>query len=137
MDFKAINRNVWLGVLPWGLSRALPVFLMLLFGQDIVELITTYIPTWLTGGLKVAGAMLPAVGIGILLRYLPTPKYISYLILGFAAAAYLGTPILGVAIIGVALAILAYKDFLGKSNRMELADGVNGRGGIEDDEYED
>lgn len=137
MDFKAINRNTWLGMLPWGLSRGLPVFLMLLFGQNIVELITSYVPVWLTGGLKVAGAMLPAVGIGVLLRYLPTKKYIAYLILGFAVAAYLGVPMLGVAIIGMALAILAYKDFMDKE--AVVVTSVNGstQGGVADDEYED
>lgn len=34
-------------------------------------------------GLKVAGGLLPALGISILLRYLPIKKNISFLILGF------------------------------------------------------
>lgn len=136
MDFKAITRNVWLGALPWGLSRALPVFLMLLFGQNIVELITTYVPAWLTGGLKVAGAMLPAVGIGVLLRYLPTKKYIPYLIGGFFTAAYLGVPVLGVAVIGMAFAIYEYSKIM--NQELETANaGHVVQGGMEDDEFED
>ncbi len=67
------------------------------------------VPTWLTDGLKVAGGILPVVGIAILLRYLPTKKFISYLIIGFLAAAYLKMPMLGVALLGAALAILNYK----------------------------
>ncbi|MBE6107941.1 MAG: PTS sugar transporter subunit IIC [Erysipelotrichaceae bacterium] len=136
MDFKGITRNVWLGALPWGLSRALPVFLMLLFGQNIVELITTYVPAWLTGGLKVAGAMLPAVGIGVLLRYLPTKKYIPYLIGGFFIAAYLGVPVLGVAVIGMAFAIHEYSKIM--NHELEPAAAGHGvQGGMEDDEFED
>ena len=137
MDFKGITRNVWLGALPWGLSRALPVFLMLLFGQNIVELITTYVPTWLTGGLKVAGAMLPAVGIGVLLKYLPTQKYIPYLIGGFFVSAYMNVPVLGVAILGMALAIHAYSSYMNKETATVTMVNNNAQGGITDDEFED
>ena len=38
---------------------------------------------WLGTGLTVAGAVLPAVGFAILLRYLPVKKHIAYLIMGF------------------------------------------------------
>ena len=81
--------------------------------------------------------MLPAVGIGVLLRYLPTKKYIAYLILGFAVAAYLGVPMLGVAIIGMALAILAYKDFMNKEAVAVTSVNCSTQGGVADDEYED
>lgn len=53
--------------------------------------------------------ILPVVGIAILLRYLPTNKFVAYLIIGFVAAAYLKVPMLGVALIGVALAIIYFK----------------------------
>lgn len=82
MDFKAIGRNTWLGSSSWGLSRALPVFLMLIFGQNLVNLIVDYMPEWLDGGFTVAGG-LSAVGNAILLRYLPVKSYISYLLVGF------------------------------------------------------
>lgn len=36
-DYKGIERNYLLGVFPWGLSRALPVFLALAFGGGLVE----------------------------------------------------------------------------------------------------
>lgn len=56
-------------------------------------------------GLKVAGGMLPALGIAILLRYLPIKKNMSFLIIGFFLSAYLSVPVLGVALVGVAIAI--------------------------------
>ncbi|WP_240404860.1 PTS mannose/fructose/sorbose/N-acetylgalactosamine transporter subunit IIC [Lactobacillus jensenii] len=106
---KIASRTAYLGVLTWGLSRAIPVFILLVIGNDIVKTILRIVPTWLTDGLKVAGGILPVVGIAILLRYLPTKKFISYLIIGFLAAAYLKMPMLGVALLGAALAILNYK----------------------------
>ena len=106
---KVASRNAYLGFLAWGLSRAIPVFILLVIGNDVVKTILRVVPVWLTNGLKVSGGILPVVGIAILLRYLPTKKFISYLIIGFLAAAYLKMPMLGVALLGAALAILNYK----------------------------
>ena len=137
LDFKAIGRNTWLGALSWGLSRAIPVFLMLIFGQSIVTAITDYIPTWLSTVLSVAGGLLPAVGIAILLRYLPTKDYISYLLIGFFAASYLSVPMVGVAILGAALAMIAYKQQIEKSNNVAVVNGNTVKEGLLDGEYED
>ncbi len=98
-----------LGVFTWGLSRAIPVALCLVFGSQLVSTFVENFPTWLTSGLKVSGGLLPAVGIAILLRYLPTKDYLPYLIIGFVLAAYLKVPMLGVALAGFALALLFYK----------------------------
>lgn len=77
---KVASRNAYLGFLAWGLSRAIPVFILLVIGNDVVKTILRVVPVWLTNGLKVSGGILPVVGIAILLRYLPTKKFISYLI---------------------------------------------------------
>lgn len=98
-----------LGIVTWGLSRAIPVFFALYFGNDIVQNILSISPEWLLGGLKVAGSVLPALGVAILLRYLPVQNFIGYLLIGFVVAAYLSVPMLGVAIVGAGLAIINYK----------------------------
>ncbi|WP_462410442.1 PTS mannose/fructose/sorbose/N-acetylgalactosamine transporter subunit IIC [Neobacillus sp. Marseille-QA0830] len=137
-NIAAIKRNVILGALPWGLSRAIPVFIMLVFGQNIVDFIVKEMPNWLMGGLKVSGGILPVVGIAILLRYLPTTKFVSYLIIGFVAAAYLKVPMFGVALIGLALAIMYFKQNYNK--QMAMAGGLTAStmgGENEDGEYED
>ncbi|KRL63539.1 PTS mannose/fructose/sorbose/N-acetylgalactosamine transporter subunit IIC [Lactobacillus psittaci] len=108
-DTQGVARNGILGFLSWGFSRAIPVFILLVIGNDVVKTILRIVPSWLTDGLKVSGGILPVVGIAILLRYLPTKKFISYLIIGFLAAAYLKVPMLGVALLGGALAILHYR----------------------------
>ena len=66
-------------------------------------------PLWFISGLTLAGRMLPAVGIAMLLRYMPVKKYINYLLIGFAIAAFLKVPIVCVAIIGFALAFDLFK----------------------------
>lgn len=137
-NYKAIERDYLLGALPWALSRAIPVFLALAFGQKLVQAIADALNgswAWLGSGLSLAGGTLPAVGFAILLRYLPVKKHISYLILGFTitmlfsvifgnvqtlgaglsaaskdfAGAFNGMPMLAIALIGFALAILHYK----------------------------
>src|SRR5699024_12340369 len=105
----SVSLNTWLGALPWGLSRAIPVFLTLSFGQNLVDVVLDYAPDWLMGGLSVAGGLLPAVGLAILLGYLPTVDNIHYLIIGFFLAAYIEVLMIGVALVGLAIAILAYK----------------------------
>lgn len=109
MEDHKIPRLVLSGSIFWGLSRALPVFLMLIVGDEAVVAITNNLPLWLMNGLKTAGGVLPVVGVAILLRYLPTKNFIPYLLLGFFMAAYLGVPMLGVSLIGLVAAILVYK----------------------------
>ena len=125
---KAARMGLW-GLLPTSLSRMIPVFVALVFGSQIVESIVHYMPDWLMSGLQVAGGLLPALGIAILLRYLPVKSNIPYLIIGFVVAAYLGISVLGAALIGLALAILGYQQ-LNKNdndtNEPALADGGMG-----------
>lgn len=98
-----------LGLIPQSLSRMLPVLLALVFGSLFVQSVVEAMPVWLMSGLKTAGGILPALGIAILLRYLPISKNIAYLLIGFVAAAYLNVPVFGVALIGLAMAILVFQ----------------------------
>ncbi|MGO2082952.1 MAG: PTS mannose/fructose/sorbose/N-acetylgalactosamine transporter subunit IIC [Vagococcus sp.] len=165
MDYKKIERNYLMGALSWSLSRALPVFLAIAFGGEAVNTVVHYLNTdlkWLGDGLSTAGAILPAVGFAILLRYLPVKKHIAYLILGFVITALLttvfgniqavggvvgtlskdftqilnGLPMLGIALIGFALAYLQYKRAIetpvATSNGLTISDSMEGE--IEDDE---
>jgi len=131
-DEKGIQLNNVLGIIPWGLSRGLPVFFLLAFGQGLVDSILHVVPVWLLDGFKIAGGLLPVVGFAILMRYLPVKKTPQYLILGFVLAAYVGqlSPLtsavlkdsalttsagsiglttLGVSLIGLVLALSTYQ----------------------------
>ena len=133
LDTKGVTRMNLMGIIPWGLSRALPVLLVLIFGQGFIEVVLKYIPEWLMGGLKVAGGLLPLVGISILLRYLPVKKYLAYLILGFALVAYFNLPMIGVATMGAVIALLIFKSRTDKAPQVVMAASTIG----EDDEYEE
>lgn len=134
----AAARNALLGTFTWGLSRAVPVFILLLVGNDVVKAILKVVPTWLTDGLKVSGSILPVVGIAILLRYLPTKRFISYLAIGFIAAAYMKIPMLGVALLGAALAYIHYQNEVKDLDKKQKVATVsaNESGEYENDEGE-
>ena len=109
-NYKGIERMHYCGVLCTMCTSGIPVLLTVIFGPKLVGGIINYIPDWLSSGLSIAGGLLPAVGIGLLLRYLPVKSYFGYLIAGFVAAVYLNVPILGVALIGFAIALIIYKN---------------------------
>ncbi|MGL6207445.1 MAG: PTS mannose/fructose/sorbose/N-acetylgalactosamine transporter subunit IIC [Lactobacillus panisapium] len=133
-DEIGVERNIIFGMFPWGLSRAVPVLLMLLVGKSTIQTVVNALPTWLTAGLSAAGGILPVVGIAILLRFLPTKKFIAYLFIGFFLAAYIKVPMLGVAIIGVAMAIIYYKQ---TDNNFATNNATEGGQENEFGEYED
>lgn len=131
-DYRKVELGNVLGVIPWGLSRALPIFICLFFGEDLVNSILSASPEWILSGLKVAGGLLPAIGVGILLRYLPVKKYAAYIILGFVAATYMEVEILGVALIGLSAAIIVFNKRKEEGNKVIIT--ANEGGTIEDDE---
>lgn len=127
---KGINLMNHLGIIPWSLSRFLPVFVFLLAGQGLVDTIMKYVPEVIMNGFKLAGGMLPMVGFAILLRYLPVTKKPQYVILGFVLAAYMGLTTLGVALIGLVAALIVYQSAISSKSTA----GATVSGG---DDYED
>lgn len=99
-----------LGIIPWTLSRLIPVSIGLIFGDTVITTINAFIPNWFMNGLKAAGALLPAMGIAILMRYLPLKSYFPYFIIGFVAIAFSSgnMSVLGIALLGFAFASLHY-----------------------------
>jgi len=107
-NYKGVERCNVLGIFPWTISRVIPVFIGLAFGEQVVNAINDWIPIWVMNGLKAAGAILPAMGIAILMRYLPIKTYWPYFIIGFVLLAYGAQffSVLGVALVGLALAAI-------------------------------
>lgn len=103
-----ILANWWCGTICFGLSRGISCLICLLVGPELIATLAGIIPAQINAGLKIATNMMPAVGLAILLRYLPTRKFVHYLLFGFALTAYFGAPSLAVAIIGVFLAVIHY-----------------------------
>lgn len=64
-------------------------------------------------------------------------KYISYLLIGFFAAAYLAVPMFGIAILGAAMAVISFQQNLKDSQRVVVANAGVSQEGLLDGEYED
>lgn len=125
VNYTAVERDNLYGIISWVLSRAIPVFIGLTFGATVVKAINNWIPTWLMNGLKTAGIILPAMGIAILMRYLPLKRYYPYFILGFALMAYFAKQfsLLGLALVGFSLAAI-YVMQKQKNNKSEKAQNI-------------
>lgn len=72
-------------------------------GVEVVEAALTSIPEFVRNGFLAASGVLPAVGIGLLLKMICKGYLIPYFFLGYVLAAYLGVPVLGIVIMGVIL----------------------------------
>lgn len=125
VNYTAVERDNLYGIISWVLSRAIPVFIGLTFGATVVKAINNWIPTWLMNGLKTAGIILPAMGIAILMRYLPLKRYYPYFILGFGLMAYFAKQfsLLGLALVGFSLAAI-YVMQKQKNNKSEKAQNI-------------
>lgn len=135
-DDKGVELCNILGILPWTLTRMIPVFLGLFFGETVVNAINSYIPAQLMSGLKYAGGLLPVMGIALLMRYLPVKKFFAYYIIGFVLMAYLPTQftILGVSLVGLALAAIYMKHSSGSEPAAAAVAGANNDVEVEIDE---
>ena len=107
-DDAAFTRWHLFGQLPWGLSRAVPVFFAVWLGSGPIQTLINKIPAWLTLGLGTMGHILPALGFGILLTFLPIEKWWSFFVLGFVMFAYLNVPLLGIALAALAVVIIYF-----------------------------
>ncbi|EMW5544945.1 PTS sugar transporter subunit IIC [Enterococcus faecium] len=122
MNYKGIEHNFLMGAVSWSFSRMIPVFLALAFGGGLVEQVVAVLNgdlKWLGDGLSVAGAVLPAVGFAILLRYLPVKKHFPYLIIGFTLTALLGTVFTNMQVLGTGVAGVV-KNFEGIFNSLPM-----------------
>ncbi len=108
-DFATVERSNLLGMITWFLSRSIPVAVGLALGTQL-EGVTGWIPNWIMDGLRYAGGLLPAMGIAILMRYLPLKKFFAFFVIGFVLMAYFAAQfsILGVALVGFALAAIYF-----------------------------
>ncbi|HEY3366660.1 MAG TPA: PTS sugar transporter subunit IIC [Symbiobacteriaceae bacterium] len=103
---KAITAwHLW-GHVPWGLTRAIPVFLAIWLGAGPVQKVIDNMPAWFMKGMTVTGHLLPALGFALLLGQLPIKKYWPFLLIGFVLFAYFKMPLTGIAILAVAIGAL-------------------------------
>lgn len=68
----------------------LPVFLVVMFGQDAMLAFMNSVPTWVMHGLEVAGGVMPAIGFALIMNMIGKPMMIPYTIVGFILVKCMG-----------------------------------------------
>ena len=119
--WKTMNMEAWIGPILCSLQTIIPTVIVVCFGANVVELILEVIPEWVTNGLSIAAGMLPVVGIGMLMRYMPVKKFLPFILVGFVLSEYLGVPVLGIAIIGFAAAFWYFTTEINKADAVTMA----------------
>ena len=109
----------WLGIAgcaTQALMYGIAVFLAVSAGSAAVNAVIESIPQVVRDGLSNASAILPAVGIGILMQYSFDIKFVGFFLLGFLLPTYLEFSSVAVALAGVGAALIYF--FL-KPNEVE------------------
>ncbi|NTW96489.1 MAG: PTS sugar transporter subunit IIC [Erysipelotrichaceae bacterium] len=90
------------------LFHTIVIFLGVWLGGDAVVSFFNVLPPYILKGLTVAGALFPAVGLGILLTMIYKKELTGFMIIGFVLVAYLGIGTMGIALIAGATALIFY-----------------------------
>lgn len=126
-DTKGFTRIVLLAGVAVGVAYAIVTFLSAYVAQEPITRFVNSFPVWFIHGFEVSGGLLPAVGLGLLLRTMLKKDNVVFLFIGFLMVTYLDLGnILPVAIAGVVAAYLSYSS--DKRNTPS-----NTGGGISDD----
>ena len=106
-DFKKIFKINFVPMMIAFLVRAVPTFIAIYFGAGVIDAIVAALPANIMSGLNVAGKIIPAVGIGLLmLMMIKKADLWVFLIAGFALAVYLNLSVLAITLISLPLAFL-------------------------------
>jgi PTS system mannose-specific IIC component len=104
-DKKMVGLHFGLWFLHYGLYALIPFFAVL-FGSKAVQYTLNAIPKNIMNGLTVAGNLLPAVGMAMLLLMLWDKKLAVYYFLGVVLMAYFKLPLIAIAAIAAILAVI-------------------------------
>lgn len=88
--------------------QALIIFFAVWIGADRVSQLFDILPAFVLNGLVIAGALLPALGLGILTSMIFTKELGAFLFIGFVLSAYLGLDTMAVAILAGSIAVLVF-----------------------------
>lgn len=103
------------------LVQVLPVLLVMTIGEEFVTNLISSLPAWFNKGMSAVGGILPAVGFGMLLKYLPLKTYWPFLILGFLLASYLNLAMLPIALIALIFAWIEFRSLEKESEYAKAA----------------
>lgn len=107
-DYNGIYRINYAALAIMFIFYFIIAFLPIYFGASQAAVLVQALPDWIIGGLSLAGGIMPAVGLAMLLKVMLKKEYTGYFILGFLLAAYLKLPIMAIALMGLAVALFDY-----------------------------
>lgn len=106
-DFSKIFRINYVPMCIAFLIRAVPTFLAIYFGSSTIDMVVEALPEGIMDGLTVAGKIIPAVGIGLLmLMMMKKGELWTFLIAGFTLAVYLDLSVLPITLIALPIALI-------------------------------
>ncbi len=88
--------------------NGIPAFVLVYFGGDLATNLINSIPEPLIKALSTVGAIMPALGISMLLNYMGKPKLIPFFFLGFFLAAYFKLDVMAITIFAAVIAVVLY-----------------------------
>ncbi|QOY60568.1 PTS mannose/fructose/sorbose/N-acetylgalactosamine transporter subunit IIC [Thermophilibacter immobilis] len=103
---QALHLHIIWGNILYALMYFVPIFLAIYIGTDFVQQLVNAIPAWVTSGLSLAGNMLTALGMALLLTIMLTKSMTIFFLLGFFGAAFLGLNVTAMAIFAVLIGLL-------------------------------
>jgi len=87
---------------------AVPTFLAIYYGADVVQSIINAIPQVVINGLTVGGKMIGAVGLALLLKSINSKGVWHYFLIGFFLSSYLNINPIGITIVAIVCVAFAY-----------------------------
>lgn len=87
--------------------NGLPAFLIVMNGETFGNWLQSF-PQWIMDGFALAGGLLPALGIGMLLNFLGKKKLIPFFFVGFALSKFVGLTTMEVTLVGALIALIIY-----------------------------
>ena len=126
---KKLHFGLW--GLQWFLYALIPFF-ALLVGSKATQKVLEMIPDVILHGLSIAGGLLPAVGMAMLMKILWDNNVSVYYFLGFLIIAYFKVPLIAVAVMAVIIAIVVAQGDISKMKlEKEIAKKLTGSGAVD------
>ena len=120
---KAAERNDDRGITLWHIIlpqistffiRAVPIFLVVYFGQGVVDTMLNSVPEIVTHMISVLGGVLPAIGIAMLMNIVIKDKLqLIFFFAGFVLMSFAGLSMIAIVFLA---ALVAYLTYLAQSN---------------------
>ena len=89
------------------LINGVPAFLIVMWGSSFGEVLQNF-PASIIAAFTVVGALMPALGIGMLLNYLGKPKLIPFFFAGFFLTVYLKLDTMAIAVLAAIVGVLFF-----------------------------